>query len=141
LKILSRKENGDQLVLEMLLKYRETHPENPNAHRFLFEFLMEKVPDSLHSGNSGSVECQDKEKTDLLKKCLISYNKAVPMDKEICFKLIGKFHDQGDAKWIVIRGQLKCHNDTPFGRPTPGRPIGRLVVGRPQCVFGGLSYY
>jgi hypothetical protein len=37
----------------------------------------------------------------------------------------GKFHDQGEAKWIVIRGQLKGHNDTPFGRPTPGRPIDR----------------
>jgi hypothetical protein len=28
----------------------------------------------------------------------------------------GKFHDQGDAKWIVIRRPLKGHNDTPFGR-------------------------
>jgi hypothetical protein len=34
----------------------------------------------------------------------------------------GKCHDQGDAKWIVIRGQLWGHNDTPFGWPTPGRP-------------------
>jgi hypothetical protein len=50
--------------------------------------------------------------------------------------LIGKFHDQGDAKWIVIRGQLRGHNDTPFGRPTLGWPIGR-----PQGVFGGISYY
>jgi hypothetical protein len=31
----------------------------------------------------------------------------------------GEFHDQGDAKWIVIRGRLRGHNDTPFGRPTP----------------------
>jgi hypothetical protein len=39
----------------------------------------------------------------------------------------GKFHDQGDAKWIVIRGQLRGHNDT----PTRGQPIGRLgVLGR-----------
>jgi primosomal protein N' len=27
----------------------------------------------------------------------------------------GKFHDQGDAKWIVIRGQLRGHNDTLCG--------------------------
>jgi hypothetical protein len=40
----------------------------------------------------------------------------------------GKFHDQGDAKWIVIMGQLRRHNDKPFGRPTPGRPIGRTGV-------------
>jgi hypothetical protein len=25
----------------------------------------------------------------------------------------GEFHDQGDAKWIVIRLQLRGHNDTP----------------------------
>jgi hypothetical protein len=36
----------------------------------------------------------------------------------------GGFHDQGDAKWIVIKVQLWGHNDTLFGRPTPGRPIG-----------------
>jgi hypothetical protein len=54
---------------------------------------------------------------------------------------VGEFHDQGDAKWIVIRGQLRGHNDTPFGRPTPGRPISFPVVSCPQGVFGGLSYY
>jgi hypothetical protein len=37
---------------------------------------------------------------------------------------LGEFHDQGDAKWIVIRRPLRVHNDIPFGRPTPGRPIG-----------------
>jgi hypothetical protein len=37
----------------------------------------------------------------------------------------GKFHDQGDARWIVIRGQVRGHNDTPLGRPNPGCPIGR----------------
>jgi hypothetical protein len=29
---------------------------------------------------------------------------------------LGKFYDQGDAKWIVIRGRirpLRGHNDTP----------------------------
>jgi hypothetical protein len=26
---------------------------------------------------------------------------------------ISKFHDQGDAEWIVIRGQLRGHNDMP----------------------------
>jgi hypothetical protein len=36
----------------------------------------------------------------------------------------GKFHDLGVAKWIVIRGQLRGHNDTPCGQPTPGRPPG-----------------
>jgi hypothetical protein len=27
----------------------------------------------------------------------------------------GEFHDQGDAKWIVIRTSLWGHNDTPCG--------------------------
>jgi hypothetical protein len=36
----------------------------------------------------------------------------------------------------VITGQLRGHNDTPFGRPTLNRPIGR-----PKGVFGGLNYY
>jgi hypothetical protein len=42
-----------------------------------------------------------------------------------------EFRDQGDAKWIVIRGQLRGHNVTPFGWPTPGRPISH-----PRGVFG-----
>jgi hypothetical protein len=54
---------------------------------------------------------------------------------------LGNFHDQGEAKRIVVRGQLKGHNDTLFRWPTPGRPIGRPGVGFPQDVFGGLRYY
>jgi hypothetical protein len=53
----------------------------------------------------------------------------------------GEFCDQGDAKRIVIRGPFSGHNDTPFGRPTPCRPISRPGVGCPQGVFGGLSCY
>jgi hypothetical protein len=48
----------------------------------------------------------------------------------------GEFHDQGDAKWIVIRRPLRGHNDTPFGWPAPGRPIGRPGSGRPQGIIG-----
>jgi hypothetical protein len=54
---------------------------------------------------------------------------------------LGEFHDQGGAKWIVIRRPLWGHNDTPFGWPTPGWPIGRQGVGCPQGVIGGFSYY
>jgi hypothetical protein len=36
----------------------------------------------------------------------------------------GKFYDQGDANWIVIRRQLRGHIDTPCGRLTPNRPMG-----------------
>jgi hypothetical protein len=48
---------------------------------------------------------------------------------------MGKLHDQVDAEWIVIRGQLRDHNNTPFGWPTPGWPIGRPGVGHPQGVY------
>jgi hypothetical protein len=53
----------------------------------------------------------------------------------------GEFHDQGDAKWIVIRRSLWGHNDTPCGRPAPGRPISRSGSGHPQGIMGGFSYY
>jgi hypothetical protein len=59
----------------------------------------------------------------------------------IPLSVIGEFHDQGDAKRIVIMGQLRTHNDMPFGQSAPGRPVGRPGVGRPQGVFGGFSYY
>jgi hypothetical protein len=47
------------------------------------------------------------------------------------FQIEGELHDQGDAKWIVIRRQLRGLNDTPYGQPEPGRPIDRPVSGRP----------
>jgi hypothetical protein len=43
----------------------------------------------------------------------------------------GELHDQGHAKWRVIRRQPWGHNDTPFERPTPGRPVGGPGVGHP----------
>jgi hypothetical protein len=51
------------------------------------------------------------------------------------------FVDQADGEGMVIRGLLRGHEDTPCGRPTPGRPRGHLGVGRPQGVFGVFSYY
>jgi hypothetical protein len=53
----------------------------------------------------------------------------------------GEFHDQGEAIWIVIRRQLRGHKDTPFREPTNSQPIGCPVVGSPQGVIGGFSYY
>jgi hypothetical protein len=38
-------------------------------------------------------------------------------------KAVGELHDQGDAKWIVIRRPLRGHNDTSLGQPTPGRTL------------------
>jgi hypothetical protein len=43
----------------------------------------------------------------------------------------GEFHDQADAKWIVIKGLLRGHEDTPCWRPTHSRPICCLGVGPP----------
>jgi hypothetical protein len=50
-------------------------------------------------------------------------------------------HDEADAEWIVIRGPLRSHNDMPFGRPTPGRPVYCPGVSHPQGVFEVFSYY
>jgi hypothetical protein len=48
----------------------------------------------------------------------------------------GEFHEQGDAKWIVIRRSLWGHNDTPCRQPAPDRPIGHPGSGSPQGVIG-----
>jgi hypothetical protein len=37
----------------------------------------------------------------------------------------GEFHNQGEAKWIVIRRPLSGHNDTPFGQPPAGLSAAR----------------
>jgi hypothetical protein len=52
----------------------------------------------------------------------------------------GGCHDQADTEWIVIRGPLRGHTDTPFRRPTPGRPIGRPGLAT-LGVIGVFSYY
>jgi hypothetical protein len=50
-----------------------------------------------------------------LAECLKRDKEEVKILLESCK---GEFHDQGDAKWIVVRGPLRGHNDTPFRRPT-----------------------
>jgi hypothetical protein len=50
---------------------------------------------------------------------------------------VGESYDQADAEWIVIWRQLRGHNDTPFGRPTP-RPAYRPHGGWPP--FGRILY-
>jgi hypothetical protein len=74
------------------------------------------------------------------KVCNNSLNSDV-YDRMEVTPTLGEFHDQGDAKWIVIRAPLSGHNDTPFGRPSPGRLISNPGVGRPSGVFGDFSYY
>jgi hypothetical protein len=56
-------------------------------------------------------------------------------------KDLGGRRDKADAEWIVIRRPVSGHNNSPFGRPTPGRLIGRPGVGHPQGVFGVLIYH
>jgi hypothetical protein len=55
--------------------------------------------------------------------------------------VIGGSHDKADTEWIVIRRPLRGHNDTPFGRLTPGLPNGRPEVGHPQGEFGVFRCY
>jgi hypothetical protein len=49
----------------------------------------------------------------------------------------GEFHDQGDARWIVVRRSLWAANQV----ANPSRPVGRPEVGHPQGVMGGFIYY
>jgi hypothetical protein len=56
--------------------------------------------------------------------------------------MVQSCNDQGTLNgYLVIRRKLRGDNDAPFGWPTPCQPIGHPVVGRPQGVFGGFSYY
>jgi hypothetical protein len=93
-------------------------------------------------------------------KNLVSKKITSKSDRDI-IRLIGEFHDQGDAKWIAIKRSLWSHNDTTRrrpapgqpaprrpapgrpapGRPAPDRPIGRLGSGHSQGVIGVFSYY
>jgi hypothetical protein len=70
----------------------------------------------------------------------IKLSSATETPSNLDRKLEGGFHDRTDAEWIVIRGPLRGHNDTPFGRPTPGWPVDCPGLGRPQGVFGVFSY-
>jgi hypothetical protein len=50
----------------------------------------------------------------------------------------GESHDQADAEWMVIRTQLRGHNDTAFRRPAPaGPPAARGL----RAYFVCFSYY
>jgi hypothetical protein len=46
-----------------------------------------------------------------------------------------------DAESIVIRGPLRGHNDTSFGRLTTDRPVRHPGVGHLPGVIGVFSYY
>jgi hypothetical protein len=52
-----------------------------------------------------------------------------------------KLHDKRGAKWIVITGQFRGHNDMPFGRPTPGRLVGRPGLAALQAYLVFFKYY
>jgi hypothetical protein len=49
----------------------------------------------------------------------VSPKPAMPYLFILCTLKRREFHDQGDAKWIVIRRQLKGHNDMPMGGQPP----------------------
>jgi hypothetical protein len=72
---------------------------------------------------------------------LESWNSPLVMTNNVKNKFYskGECHGQADAEWIVIKRPLWGRNDTPFGRTTPGRPVGRPGAGHPKGVFGVLS--
>jgi hypothetical protein len=71
----------------------------------------------------GGIKDEEKEE-DEKEARLLQEEATMPLEE-----ILGEF--QAGAKWIVIRGPLRGYNDTPCGRPTPGRPIGHPRVGHP----------
>jgi hypothetical protein len=49
-------------------------------------------------------------------------NGIIPLILQIAADGNGKFHNQGDAKWIVIRGQLRVITIRPSGGQPPAGP-------------------
>jgi hypothetical protein len=74
-------------------------------------------------------------------QCRVNGETSITMSSKICTNewnfVLGEFHDQADAEWIVIRGLLRGHNDTPCGRPTPGCP----GIGCPYGVSSGFIWW
>ena len=91
---------GQVRVFEALKKYRDAHPENPNAHRFLFQYLMKGY--LISNSNSKGLELKkeeidrtkkwfekmEKDKRSLLRDSLESFNKLAPSDKNVAFRLV-----------------------------------------------------
>jgi hypothetical protein len=74
-------------------------------------------------GSKDFVEMEDLNKLKETEKVMKEVLRLYPP-----VQLIGEFHGQGDAKWLVIKGQLRGHNDMPLGRPTQGWPSqGRIL--------------
>jgi hypothetical protein len=93
-----------------------------------------KVPPATHTNK---LEMLKKKLEDLKKK-----DSLLSMET-----LKGEFHDQGYARWIVIRRSLRGHNDTPCGQPAGCSPRAAdksarsRPVGRPQGIIGVFCYY
>jgi hypothetical protein len=93
-----------------------------------------KVPPAAHTNK---LEMLKKKLEDLKKK-----DSLLSMET-----LKGEFHDQGYARWIVIRRSLRGHNDTPCGQPAScspraaNKPACSQPIGRLQVIIGVFWYY
>jgi hypothetical protein len=56
-------------------------------------------------------------------------------------RLIGGSHDQADAEWIVIRTQLRGHNECPLGGQPPAGPSAARGLTALRAYFVCFSYY
>jgi hypothetical protein len=55
--------------------------------------------------------------------------------------MLGEFDNQGDTKWIVIRGLLRVHKDTPFGWLTPAGLLAARGLAALRAYLVVFSYY
>jgi hypothetical protein len=53
----------------------------------------------------------------------------------------GEFHDQEDAKWIVIRGSYGVITIHPLGGQPPAGLSATQGLAALRVIFGGFSYY
>lgn len=86
--ILKRKPDGVTLVLDVLEKYKNAHPNNPNAQRFLFEYIAgDHLNERIEASQRQIWELEEHRKI-LLKDSLTAFNALAPMDKIVALKLV-----------------------------------------------------
>lgn len=85
---LERKPGGKTLVFDLLERYRDAHPANPNGQRFLFEYVAGDVLAKRNEEGQRQIQELDHHQRTVLRESLITYNKSAPMDKIVALKLV-----------------------------------------------------
>jgi hypothetical protein len=140
--------------LSCLSEHVQSSSKQTGATHFILSCLRENVQSSSKKAGATHSNLSSLSKnviTAFAHIRVLAFSLAPPNSEALILVLIeshddedpmlwGEFHDQGDAKWIVIRGHLRGHNDILVRRPTPRRPISLLGVSYPQGLSSVFSY-